>query len=77
MESGNCCVRMSSIADSVTKGNPEDALVLYGFGVIKGTVSCVSPYVGKVELFLRMNEIPYEVKYLRRGSGSSPKGTVS
>lgn len=67
---------MEPIADSVTKGDAGDKLVLCGFGVVKGTVSCASPYVGKVEVFLRMNDIPYEVEHLRRGSANSPKGTV-
>lgn len=64
------------IADSVEKGNPDDKLILHGFGALNDTVSSFSPYVAKVETFLRMNEIPYEVEAVKGDLDRSPKKTV-
>lgn len=63
------------IPDSVEKGNPDDNLVLYGFGTVNDTAGSRSPFVGKVEAFLRMNGIPYEVEPLS-GVDKSPKKMV-
>lgn len=68
---------MACIPDSVVKGNPGDELVLYGFGQVHDTASSGSPYVGKVEAFLRMNEIPYKASIIKGDLGGSPKATVS
>lgn len=64
------------IPDSVEKGNPGDNLILYGFGGANDTVGSLSPYVGKVETYLRMNDIPYEAVELKTGVGKSPKKLV-
>lgn len=64
------------IPDSVEKGNPNDKLVLYGFGATNDTATSMSPFVGKVETFLRMNDIPYEVEAVKGAMGKSPKHTV-
>jgi uncharacterized protein YqgV (UPF0045/DUF77 family) len=34
---------------------------LYGFAPIQGTVVSASPFVGKVETFLKMANLPYEL----------------
>lgn len=63
--------------DSAVKGNPADEVVLYGWPTLHDTVSSLSPYVGKVEAFMRMNDIPYSISLIKGGLGGSPKGTVS
>ncbi|GMH41114.1 hypothetical protein BSKO_09024 [Bryopsis sp. KO-2023] len=63
------------IPDSIEKGNVDDPLTICGFGCLGGTISCASPYVGKVETFCRMNDIPYEV--LSPGDKKSKKAPKS
>lgn len=63
-------------ADSVEKGNPDDHLLLYGFGSLNETTSSFSPYVAKVETFLRMNGIAYQVEAVKGNLERSPKKTV-
>lgn len=64
------------IPDSVEKGNPDDKVVLYGFGSMNDMVGSASPYVGKVEAYLRMNDIPYEVETVMGDFRKSPKKMV-
>lgn len=64
---------VADIPDSAVKGDPKDMVVLYGWSTLDDTVSSLSPYVGKVEAYLRMNEIPYEVRLIKGDLRESPK----
>ncbi|GMH41048.1 hypothetical protein BSKO_08958 [Bryopsis sp. KO-2023] len=66
---------MAPIPDSATKGNPNDKLIIFGFGSFDGTTSSGSPYVAKIETFCRLADIPYEAER-PRGTKESPKGTI-
>lgn len=55
---------IDNIKDSIKEGNKENDIILYGM-YNRGGTSSVSPFVGKVELYLRMNNIPYEVEELK------------
>lgn len=52
---------IEKIKDSEKSGKPQDTVILHGFPSRNGT-SSASPFVGKIELYLRMNSIPYEIK---------------
>lgn len=64
------------IPDSVEKGSAAEEVVLYGFRAMNDTVGSMSPYVGKVETFMRMNDIPYRGEVLMGGAEKSPKKMV-
>ncbi|CAD7699805.1 unnamed protein product [Ostreobium quekettii] len=61
------------VKDSVTAGDASKPLVVYGFEPWGSTASSSSPFVAKVETFLRMAGIDYEANPSMEGS---PKGKV-
>eukprot|EP00803_Ostreobium_quekettii_P010676 evm.model.scf_562.3 EVM.evm.TU.scf_562.3 scf_562:50296-53381(-) len=60
------------IPDSTVSGSPDDKLVLHGVGPMGNTASSVSPFVTKVELFLRIMGLDYEADVNFGG----PKGKI-
>ncbi|CAD7699806.1 unnamed protein product [Ostreobium quekettii] len=59
--------------DSATEGDASKPLVVYGFTPLGGTASSASPFVSKLETYLRMAGIDYEA---RVGMSGAPKGKV-
>ncbi|CAD7701447.1 unnamed protein product [Ostreobium quekettii] len=64
---------LSVVQDSATVGDPGKPLMIFGFPPINGTTSSASPFVSKLETFLRMADIDYEAT---AGITGAPKGKV-
>ena len=61
-----------TIPDSAKSGNPDDRVLLHGMASVNSLASSLSPYVAKVEAFLRFIGLEYDVDSNFKG----PKGKV-